>query len=79
MSAVARCRSCGAEVVWVVTEKGKKMPLDRDPSPDGRFAKVRVDENGDRLVRFVRDEERIGEKLYQSHFETCPNADRHRR
>lgn len=25
----ARCRSCGAEVLWVITRKQKRMPLDR--------------------------------------------------
>lgn len=25
---VARCRSCGARIVWIETAAGKKMPLD---------------------------------------------------
>jgi hypothetical protein len=24
----SRCRSCGAEILWTVTENGKAMPLD---------------------------------------------------
>lgn len=24
----AECRSCGAPILWCVTEKGKKMPVD---------------------------------------------------
>lgn len=31
------CRSCGARVVWTVTENGKRMPVDEAPSADGRF------------------------------------------
>lgn len=26
----ARCRSCGAEVLWTTTPAGKRSPLDRD-------------------------------------------------
>lgn len=27
---VGRCRSCRAEVMWVTTAAGKRMPIDRD-------------------------------------------------
>lgn len=27
---MALCRSCGAEIAWVKTEKGKSMPVDID-------------------------------------------------
>jgi hypothetical protein len=26
----AKCRSCGAEILWAVTPKGKRAPLNRD-------------------------------------------------
>ena len=30
------CRHCGARIRWVVTAKrGKPMPLDADPTPEG--------------------------------------------
>lgn len=30
------CRHCGARIRWVVTAKrGKPMPLDAEPSPEG--------------------------------------------
>lgn len=28
MSAVTNCRSCGAEIVWVLTKNNKRMPVD---------------------------------------------------
>jgi hypothetical protein len=27
---LARCRSCDAQVMWCVTPKGKRAPIDRD-------------------------------------------------
>lgn len=34
--AIARCSSCRARIVWIVTEKGKRMPLDLRSAVDGR-------------------------------------------
>lgn len=31
----ATCRSCGAEILWAVTENGKRMPVDAEPVPAG--------------------------------------------
>jgi len=27
---LARCRSCGAPIMWCITAKGRKAPVDRD-------------------------------------------------
>lgn len=47
-AAVASCSGCGAAIVWVVTTKGKRMPVDGDGTshfatcPDAkRFRKPR--------------------------------------
>jgi hypothetical protein len=79
---ISQCRSCDADIIWVVTEKGKKMPLDAEPHPEGTFRKERVDANGDRIVHFVTEGiERADNNrpLYQSHFATCPERDHHRK
>lgn len=76
---LAHCRSCEEPIVWAVTTNGKKMPVDADPV---------VAQRGFRLTDLRDDEPPIasftttpgdGERLYQSHFSTCPNADEHRR
>lgn len=78
------CRSCGARVCWVVTERGKKMPLnyvpvERTESGRGLFA-IRLLDSGDLEAIAVTaawlDEE---DPVFTSHFATCPNAKRHRR
>lgn len=70
------CSSCGAPIVWAITEAGKRVPLDAKPiriaivarGNDG--AEIR---EGDALVIGS------GANGYQSHFATCPNAAAHRK
>jgi hypothetical protein len=83
---VSTCDSCEAEIIWVVTESkpngegGKAMPLDVEPSSEGRFIKLRV-EGDKKIVRALRNSELDSNtaRTYTSHFSTCPHADQHRR
>lgn len=34
---VRTCKGCGQPILWAFTQKGKLMPLDPTPSPDGGF------------------------------------------
>jgi hypothetical protein len=57
--------------VWAVTAKtGKRMPFDAELSAIGQW---RIE---DGIATFVGGEP---ERLYVSHFATCPNANEHRR
>lgn len=78
---VANCRSCGSEIVWTVTHKGKRMPVDAKPVWDGN---IRLRIEGERVVAeypgkghpSLLDDDR---PRYVSHFATCDFADEHRR
>ncbi len=64
----AKCRSCGAYIVWLKTKAGKTMPVDADSvddadAPVGAGEKPLFDANAGHV----------------SHFATCPNADKHRK
>ena len=61
---MTKCKSCGAGIIWAETPKGSRMPMDAEPVTSGFTI-----EKG-KLVRV---------HLYESHFATCPNADKHRR
>lgn len=76
---MSRCRSCQAEVVWVVTEDLRKMPMDPAPVENGNLVKVRV-EDGVGVVRYLKkgEEPPPGHGRYVSHFATCEFADEHR-
>jgi hypothetical protein len=59
-----RCRTCGAAIRWASTPSGGRMPLDL-PSVK------RVVIGPDGLARVL--------DTFTSHFQTCPNADHHRK
>lgn len=67
----AKCKSCGAPIIWRVTEGGKSIPVDAEPSADGN------------LIFFGTSAHPVpklwtGDR-YKSHFATCPNAAKHRK
>jgi hypothetical protein len=73
MSETSTCRSCGADLIWVVMHpSGKRMPLDAraekriviDPLEAGLTS-------GAPTARVVN--------AYTSHFSSCPNAASHRK
>lgn len=68
----ATCRSCKAEVVWAKTERGKRMPMDAEPSLRGTF---RLEQRGTEgtLAVFVKPGDRSG-PLYMSHYASCAQA-----
>lgn len=83
---MSRCRSCGAEIIWIRTKAGKQMPVDTKTE---RFI---ADPEGDRLYVMndghtmrgtpVRPGEENAAGVssgHTSHFATCPNAKKHRR
>lgn len=69
-SAAAKCTSCGAEILWTITAKGARMPVDAKPT--GKAVVLRTNPV-DALTPFSRVVD-----TFVSHFATCPNASRHR-
>ena len=63
---MSKCKSCGAEVIWIVTPKGKAMPLDAKGENlwliDGGGAG-----EANTTARPVQ--------VRKSHFATCPDGD----
>lgn len=78
---MAKCKSCGAEIVWIKTTAGKNMPCDAKPVPFtyrlGAKDKV-VTKNGEVLPADISPDE-PEEMGYIPHWATCPRADKHRR
>lgn len=82
----SRCRtpSCDALIIWVLSEKGKRMPLDAEPvdpsTPNkGTFVKSYVDDKGNGVVHAMHHDETTTKPRYTSHFATCPAAAEHRK
>ena len=57
------CKSCKAQILWVDTKSGKKMPLDVKP-----FSAVQVKEGIGEVIQ-----------VYMVHWATCPGADQFRK
>ena len=69
MSAVmSSCRSCGAEIRFVLTTTGKRMPIDAEPRPDGNL----VLREG--VVRPFVPHVSTDTERWVSHFSTCPQS-----
>lgn len=69
-SGEGRCRSCGARITWLLTSKGKSMPVDAEPAAGGN---LQIGDDG--VVTVVK----AGEGTHVSHFATCPSAAAHRK
>lgn len=78
----SRCRSCDAPLLWALTERGRRMPLDPEPyagdDPRGLFVLRHRDRPVPTALAATPDAF-PGERLYRSHFATCPNSRQHRR
>lgn len=76
------CESCGARIVWAVTERGSKMPLNAEPDPLGMFSLLGpAHEGGPLRLHTVGEGDLSGDAVrrYTSHFASCPAAAKHRR
>jgi hypothetical protein len=81
------CRSCAAPIVWTLTTKNRRMPLDPEPVNDGNVVVTgRILAGRDRdtptilVLRPGEDEHLDADRLrYVSHFSSCPDAQKHRR
>lgn len=70
---MARCKTCGRNIVWAKTEGGKAMPLDIEAVDGGN---VELD-LATRVAKVVKPE--LGMRQFVSHFVTCPQASEHRK
>lgn len=44
------CTSCGAPILWAVTETGKRIPVDREPVAGGNLRLATVERDADGKV-----------------------------
>ncbi len=77
MAEKARCRSCGAQIIWATTAAGHVIPLDAEPVENGNISladgKAIVVDKGS-LFETV-----VGGPYYQSHFASCKDAEKWRK
>lgn len=68
----ARTGVCRADILWLVLDTGKRMPVDAAPNDDGNVAAMR-NVTGTWLGHVLRAGEAPtpGERKYMPHFATC--------
>lgn len=70
---------CTADVRWVLTEGGRRMPIDPDPHPDGTVVR-RVDGQGRIRAHVLTGVELPAqEPAWRPHWTTCPASAEFRR
>jgi hypothetical protein len=84
--AVTACASCGAPVVWcVIHDVGARLPVDVNPSSKGTLYVIDAapGRSEDLLVfepsdpsPYVAQAKARGDRLYVSHFATCPATEK---
>lgn len=81
MSRISKCKSCGAEIIWIKMRTGKWMPCDaqRHGMKLGSGGKILITEGGEIITgELCASEEGANASGYESHFASCPNAATHR-
>ena len=76
---VSRCRSCGAPIVWTITEDGQRMPCDPHPVVGGNIRIIRgPDTTRSKVVGATIDLYDPGDNgdRHVAHYVTCPCAGR---
>jgi hypothetical protein len=85
---MSKCRSCGASVIWFVSEKGKPVIVDPEPIEEGNIIIKHGPGMDDEVAHYETKEEkeaRLKAKIpaartaYRSHFVTCPDAKKWRK
>ena len=79
---MAKCKSCGAPVVWRETPRGKWLPLDEGMIPykaDTKGTDVLVNDSGEVIRCRLSFDGAPDGMARMPHWATCPNADKHRR
>lgn len=71
---MANCKFCNASVRWAKTSKGKLIPLNPTPVPDGKFGLVLGTDPP--LAVAAQDHHQL---RYDTHFADCPFAGKARK
>lgn len=74
---MTKCKWCPCEILWAVTDKGHRIPLDPAPSDRGNLAlEFRP---GAVPIATVVDPSKVSGPLWIAHMATCPGWQKKRR
>ncbi len=68
---IAKCNACQAEIIWAVTIRGARIPVDAEPvSHGGSILLEKFEYSAVTLAKLAPD----GHGTHTSHFVTCPRS-----
>lgn len=74
---IGKCNSCGRPIRWIITPKGKRMPLDPDASDSiGNVVIDHIDDKGNEHGHVLKGDEDSTLPRLVPHFATCPKRKR---
>jgi hypothetical protein len=80
---MAKCKSCGATILWIGTVNGKKMPCDAEQVvywQDPKGETTIITPNGETIRATLQTQRTPATGIgYIPHWVTCPQANKHRR
>lgn len=82
MSNISKCRSCGADMLWIKLKSGKYNPVDpfKHTMIKGEGKDFLITEDGEVIKGTLASYEKgANASGYISHFATCPNSNQHRK
>lgn len=85
MTRVVSCRSCGAKIIWCETDAGRRAPVDAHTDIEGPLVLWFKDgvQRASHVASLTPAQLALfgsaGTFRHRSHFETCPNANKHRK
>lgn len=71
------CSSCGAEILFVEMESGKRMPVDPAPLFQAKAGMIYWPDAEEHEIPTAKVMRKA--TIHQPHWATCPDADRHRK
>lgn len=81
----SKCLSCQAPIVWALTAKQRPIPINAEPTNDGRYYLVTdgygitAHHAGSLPMRTTFAHLKAGAPMHTAHFATCPHANAHRK
>lgn len=80
---MTKCKSCGANIVWIAMQSGKSMPCNAEQVVYWKSEKGEatiITPNGETVRATLKTQRTLPTGVgYISHFATCPNANTHRK
>lgn len=75
---MTKCKYCRAEILWAISEKGHRIPLDPSPADNGNIM-LDFQPGGVPIATVLGQPEKATGPLWIAHFATCKKLKRNKK